>query len=146
MEITDLQGSPRKTNQAEGVKKTETDLQRMLQRSEPNMCRDGCDRWKQQVCKISLNTSSPSPKSRTCEETNTDANRSARFSPKIQAEKRGEKKRQKQICAGRFSEKQEILEIWKFRSEEEDDADEEEEDGADEDEEEDDADEGEEDG
>ncbi len=107
------------------------------------MCRDGCDRWKQQVCKISLNTSSPSPKSRTCEETNTDANRSARFSPKIQAEKRGEKKRQKQICSGRFSEKQEILEIWKFRSEEEDDADEEEEeeeeedDDADEDEEED---------
>jgi hypothetical protein len=44
MEITDLQGSPRKTNQAEGVKKTETDLQTMLQRSEPNMCRDGRDR------------------------------------------------------------------------------------------------------
>jgi hypothetical protein len=44
MEITDLQGSPRKKSQAEGVKKTETDLQRMLQRSEPNMCRDGRDR------------------------------------------------------------------------------------------------------
>jgi len=62
------------------------------------------------------------------------------------SKQRNVEKRQKQICAGRFSEKQEILEIWKFRSEEEDDADEEEEDGADEDEEEDDADEGEEDG
>jgi hypothetical protein len=30
--------------QAEGVKKTETDLQRMMQRSEPNMCRDGRER------------------------------------------------------------------------------------------------------